>query len=388
MMSDVLSRHGVPVRYVSIDRWARGHDSSAFHFGGARPDWDLTDRFAGTFISPARLIAVLEGLRREFGITHCFATGSQSFLLAAAGYRYNYWSYGGDVCQIPRLGKLPHNPLRPREWAGKARQLLDRRRVLKSIAAADAVQIAPYQWPILHELIPGKPLFFLPHMLKAVAPEDIALKKKRAREVLTRRYAARHFFFSSTRHFWRYYGGNDMADGNNKGNDVVLRAFSLYSARPGTEDDRLVLVRKGPDVGASIDLVRQLGLQDRVIWVAEVGREELGDHYLAASACLGQFATPVLTYTALEPLAFGTPSVSGYTHAHSADVPFYAGGVPVFDSNDPPAIADHLYALTHDEAKARETGDAGLRWVNENCSESNFVRSFLACFDPQRSFIS
>ena len=136
-----------------------------------------------------------------------------------------------------------------------------------------------------------------------------------------------------------------------------------------------MLVRKGPTVDASRTLVRDLGLVDHVTWVSEVPRNLLREYYAGSTACLGQFGTPVLANSTLEPLAWGTPTVSFFGETMTGPVPFYETLPSVQNTRDPDEIAEFLRS-TLDSAHRDRIGREGWEWIVQNCSESKFIGQF------------
>ena len=178
--------------------------------------------------------------------------------------------------------------------------------------------IAPYQKERLDCIAPSRKLFFLPHILPVRPFEELPGEKAASRRRVYDRIGPGPYLVSATRHVWtkHFLGWADL-----KGNDVMFRAFARYQAATGDRETRLVLVAKGPDVDSSRDLAVELGIADRTVWLDEMPRHQLADLYRGATACFGQFGTPVITYSALEPLAQGTPCIS-YFGTVPAAVPF------------------------------------------------------------------
>jgi len=233
--------------------------------------------------------------------------------------------------------------------------------------------IAPYQKRGLQTLRIDKDLFFLPHVLAAADDyEALQEEKRRCREDMCRCLGADQVFFSSVRHVWA--GANaQLAD--SKGNDIAVRAFSLYCEKNRRVKNKLLLINKGYDLAASQRLIQALRLEGAVVWMDQIPRDRLADYYRGTTLCLGQFGTPVLTGAALEPLSFATPSVSYYTD-NAADIPYYASLPPVHNSRDPETIAGFMDRIVQDGAYAEEVSRSSWEWVRRHCSEEVFAETF------------
>lgn len=376
-IAEALDRHGVAVRYLSLAPASAGHDSTRFHHGDRHEPWDLSPLLAPAASRPRDLVRRLAAAGRELGIRAAFATGPEAWVLGRAGIPYHYWSYGADLDTHSFRPLWPEGyPAYRRPWAFARFALGARRPQRRSLREARAVMIAPYQKPALDRLCPGKPLFFLPHLLSVEDPAALASRRETERGEVRARVGADRFVFSATRHVWC---GAMAGYSDDKGNDVAIRAFAHYRSRGGDPHVRLALVRKGPDAVASQRLAADLGIDGAVAWLEEMPRHELARLYRAAELCLGQFGTPVIAYAMLEPLAQGTPCLSHFAFPHPG-VPGYPVAPPGCVDAAPEALAGELARLLGDEAARRAQGEQSWRWVREHCSEERFVASFRACF--------
>lgn len=377
-MAEVLNGKGVKTLYMSLAEKTYGHDSTAFHHEQPTPAWDLTGQIGmRAWLRRSDLIRLLSRIRKEYQIEGCLATGTESYLLRKAGFHYKYWSYGSD------LDQFCFSPIWPRGYPSWKKPILyavfllgQRRKARSTINCADAVMISSYQHETLEKLFPGKPLFFLPHVVKT--PDIGLLERERLRchEELCRDLGAESFFFSPVRHFW---AGSNKSLKDNKANDVILKAFKQYLKTESDRGVKLVLVRKGPDVRESQYLAKELGIASRVVWVEEMKRETLNTFYRGATVCFGQFGTPVLTYVAIEAMANACACI---THTGKVDprVPFYPEPPPVLSTNNPDEIAVLTKMLVTDKSYHQEVSRSLWSWVNENCSEDRFVEAFLHTF--------
>jgi len=342
-MAEILNAHGVETYYASIAKPNRGHDSTQFHYGRANAPWDLTPRFLEAMGSGKKIKALLSQAQREFHLTHFFATGQKAYLLREAGLPYHYWSYGSDLdYQVNFVLVLSHvyawweKPLRYLSYL-----LRFRREARKAIRGATAVMIAPYQVGAYLEICPGKPLFFFPHFFKIEDLEVLGPQKIASKQELDSKFGATRFFFSSSRHVW---SGPLRQSADNKGNDVILRAFKKYLDLSKDHGAKLVLVAKGPDVAASRALAQEINITPQVVWVGEMQRTQLNQYYQGAGLCFGQFGTPVLAFTALEPLAQANVSISTFARIDPR-VPFYPEDPPIYKSKAPWEIAEFMVQM-------------------------------------------
>ena len=159
----------------------------------------------------------------------------------------------------------------------------------------------------------------------------------------------------------------------------MLNSYAIFKKITVDDHSKLVLVKKGPDVELSKSLSRRLGIEDDVVWIDEMKREELDRYYQGAAICFGQFGTPVVTYAALEPLANGTISIS-FLNDNNSPVPFYKEKPPIFSNINPKEIAEFMVKKLAEEKDYEDLSYNSWLWIQNNCSEEIFVKSFLTLF--------
>lgn len=382
-IAEILNRHGIRAYYVSVQpvqsvrAAGRAHDSTSFHFGNRHEEWDLSPLFRSRLFSGRLLANTLEIIKRDYGITHCFATGRKAYLLKRAGIPFHYWSFGSDLDQACfRPDWAIGYPLWRKTLAWLKFLAVTRPEQRATMHAGEAVMIAPYQLPTLEKICPGKRQFFFPHFIDVRDYDKLSAAKTESRKAICAETGADYYFFSAARHYW---SGPRRRVADNKGNDTVLKAFVEY--RKAVSDRvKLVMVNKGPDVEASSELARELGIEADIVWVNEMSRDKLERFYLGASASFGQFGTSLITFVVLEPMAQATPCIS-YHEEVPAGVPFYSELPPMINSRDPVEIASCLRRLMSDETYRTDLEYRSWRWVKENCAEKRFVASFLNIFE-------
>jgi hypothetical protein len=202
-------------------------------------------------------------------------------------------------------------------------------------------------------------------------------QKEINKRLICKEIEADRYFFSSVRHCWT---GDWKKMSDYKGNDVMLNSYAKYLSLVNQDHSKLVLVKKGPDVEASRKLSKRLGIENRIIWVDEVKRDELDKYYQGADLCFGHFGTPVLTYAVLEALKNGTIGIS-FSIERDDNVPFYIEDPPIFNSRSPEEIAGIMIKVLNDQTSFNERSYQSWYWIQKNCSEEKFVESFLSLFN-------
>ena len=379
-MAETLNRYGVETFYLYLGRRGLEHDSAKFHYGDQQPNWDLSNSFQNILNNPRKVIQRLNQLKAERNILHCLATGRNAYLLKMAGIDYKYWSYGSDIDQecfirVP----LSNTPLCKRLIQHPNRVFSEFLEARKSIRASTSVMISPYQFERLKRISPNKKMFFLPHYFKISDYEVLLHQKAQRKKVICGQIRTEQYFFSSTRHVW---SGPQKHMADNKGNNIILKSYAIFRKLEDDHPSKLVFITKGPDVKSSKLLSKTLDIQDSIVWLDEMKREELDGYYQGATICFGQFGTPVVTYSALEPLANGTISIS-ISNINSPSVPFYKEEPPFFSSKDPGEIAGFMAGVLSGKEEYADLSYKSWLWAQNNCSEERFVKSFIELFEAE-----
>ena len=376
-MAETLNQQGIKTYYISLDQIHQGHNSTDFHYKRGQEKWDLSSLFDKGRRDSKKDIKALIRIKSRYNITTCLATGHKACLLRQAKIKYAYWCFGSDLDQYCRFPFFPATYPILKRWIRRLFYpcLLPSpyEEYRKSIIEANSLMIAPYQLKSYQQLRFSKRLFLLPQLVNVMDYEDLCIKKSESKSKICNAIGAENFFFSSTRHVWQ--GKNNLLS-DYKGNDIILRSFARYLEISSDKGSRLILVRKGPDVKESEDLIQELGIDDYIVWVDEMKRDSLWVYYEGASICLGQFGTPVLTFAAVEPLSRATPCVSFFGDVNG-DVPFYGMIPPVFNSNNHEEIADFMEKIRTDTGYASDASYRSWLWAKENCSAEKFAEAFL-----------
>lgn len=373
MMAETLNRHGIKAYYISLAKSLFDHNSTRFHYGDTKDDWDLSSLFDKE-TSAANNIKILRDIKSRYNIKCALATGGRSYLLRESGIDYRYWSFGADLsewCRFPVF--QPGFVVWKKVILYPYFLLTICREYRKSISNATSLMIAPHQLKVYEQLCPDKRLFFISHLTNVLCYEELHRRKEENRKKVCEAIGADNFFFSSARHMW--IEKKDFFV-HNKGNNVILHSFACYLKKSGDKKTKLVLIRKGQDVVESEKLIEKLGMHDYVVWFNEMRRDEIWPYYLGSLACFGQFGTPVLSYGVLEPLANAAPCISFFERWNS-DTPFYETVPPVFNSIDPEEISSFMCRMTSDIEYASQVSYKSWLWARENCSEEKFVDTFL-----------
>lgn len=161
-------------------------------------------------------------------------------------------------------------------------------------------------------------------------------------------------FYAPARQHWKH--GNESIL---KGNDIAIRAIALLKARG--HDFRLVLGEWGEEVDLSKQLILELGVADRVVWMRPLPRHKLWPTYLRARAVIDQFRSPAFGGVSLETLALGKRLITSYDH--DVGSVFFSEPPPILNCRTPEQIADAMEACLLDPLDEGGLGAAAQHWM-------------------------
>jgi hypothetical protein len=159
----------------------------------------------------------------------------------------------------------------------------------------------------------------------------------------------------------RQYWVNSIDSANDvdmKRNDILIEGFAKFSANK--KNTKLLLFEYGPDVNASKDLIKTLGIIENVIWIPKMERKyilKLLKEYGSVGA--DQFSSGYFGGTGYEIMSQGLPllvyvSISSENYKELLNAPF----PPILNALTPKEISLHLENLYKDldklEAKKLE----------------------------------
>jgi D-inositol-3-phosphate glycosyltransferase len=161
-----------------------------------------------------------------------------------------------------------------------------------------------------------------------------------------------------------------------KGADVAVRALAALRAErpsdragPGKRPATLLLVGGPSGVDGNAELARlhhlvvELGLEERVQFIAPQPHGRLALYYRAADVCLVPSRSESFGLVALEAAACGTPVVAADVGGLSTLVQHGVSGF-VVEGRDPEAYASYVARLLDDRPMARQMSDQAVALAN------------------------
>jgi len=163
-----------------------------------------------------------------------------------------------------------------------------------------------------------------------------------------------------------------------KGNDKLLRAFGEF-VRRDRPNALLLLNEWGREVDRSKALIRELGVERSVRWLAPLPKMRLIDAYRAADVVLDQFLIGTFGAVAPEAMSCGRPVVMAFDPAHHEWC--FPVLPPVIDARTSEEIHAALMRLAANETERERIGRAGRAWVEAHHSSQIVVQKQLAAYE-------
>jgi glycosyltransferase involved in cell wall biosynthesis len=164
-----------------------------------------------------------------------------------------------------------------------------------------------------------------------------------------------------------------------KGNDRLIRAFARISRTHPSA--RLVMIAWGRDLDATRDLIKSLGIEEKIQWLDPMRKQDLWRTYLSSHAVLDQFVLPSFGGVTFEALALGCRVITNVDFG--AAERFFSKAPPVYSESSETEIYEMLEKIILDRDDLGGVGDAGAEWIKNHHSAKRIVELQLEIY---RSF--
>lgn len=200
----------------------------------------------------------------------------------------------------------------------------------------------------------------------------LAVPSSQLRKVVERIRSAKLSVFACARLLWKRGPHYSVEEWKHltKNSDWLFHGYAeLVRARPRARC-LLTVVEYGPDVDASKALARELGIEDRILWLPKMARREIMLLLKASDVGVGEFyVDPGVLWggTGWEVLAAGRPLLQSLNFTpYEFETEFGHPPPPVLDVKSPMDIGAHLIRLYDMPEEGKAMGDASLKWFDEN----------------------
>jgi glycosyltransferase involved in cell wall biosynthesis len=161
---------------------------------------------------------------------------------------------------------------------------------------------------------------------------------------------------------------------DHKGTDVLLDGFAEFIRSGGNAV--LVMFRKGLDVGATEDRVRDLHLERHVEWRDEMSVRDFQRELAQADIVCDQLGESFPGMVALDAMAIGVPVIANFRMDLLGS--HFPSPMPACHATAAADVAEHLGRLADSEATRVRTGLAGRRFARTHLSPAANAARCLA----------
>jgi glycosyltransferase involved in cell wall biosynthesis len=169
-----------------------------------------------------------------------------------------------------------------------------------------------------------------------------------------------------------------------KGFDVLIRA--LAEEPLAGRDLAAVMVGRGDELEAWQGLAGELGVADRIRWVGNVPKTEIGVYYnMADMLAMPSVSKPAdgLNVCVLDAMSCGKPLVASTVAGNPLAVVDGVTGI-LTPEQEPRALAAAIATLLDDPEKARQMGAAGRRRIEEELGWPQLARRYVGHFEGMK----
>lgn len=160
-----------------------------------------------------------------------------------------------------------------------------------------------------------------------------------------------------------YHGRQEWVKGevdiHYKGNDRLINGFHLFLKNTDASAC-LVLLEYGSDVAATKQLISELNLQDKVIWLPKMPRKYLFRVLRRCTMGVGIFGKSWVSSCAIyELLMAGLPVIGHRSDEDYPGIDLY----PIYNANSAAGIATLFNQCYNNQADLQTMGETGFKWI-------------------------
>jgi hypothetical protein len=167
--------------------------------------------------------------------------------------------------------------------------------------------------------------------------------------------------FHHVRQCWKKKDDDIANFFGNKGNDILFRGFAGFVHHNSAIKAKLLLFESGPDVVDSRELIKDLKIEDKVVWFPVMERKELMIGIRLSDIGIAELSHSWLSYCAIfEFLAMAKPVIT--FRDDSLYVGLYPELYPVINVSTSAGIEESLSNYLANPGQYREMGNRAQKW--------------------------
>lgn len=183
--------------------------------------------------------------------------------------------------------------------------------------------------------------------------------------------------FQATRQIWTERGRRGVG-GYSYGNDLLFRGLA-GAVRDGASACLLVVDKKSACTAASRALVRELGIEDHVVWIDQMPRHELVGYYQHSDVAVDAFYAGGFGSAALEAMACGAPVLM---HLHREGNRALFGEVaPVLEASSAEDVRAAINRYASAKSELQDLGASAVEFVRRHHAHDVVVPRYQALYE-------
>lgn len=170
--------------------------------------------------------------------------------------------------------------------------------------------------------------------------------------------------FHQCRHVWRPI----REELQYKGNDLLIKSYAAFVKKNPDSKCLLILFEYGWDFNESKDMVKELGIEDKVLWLPRMLRKDIMVWLSIADLCVGELGRSFLAYGSVyEDLALKKPFI-GYRR-DELYLKFHSTLYPMVSTNSVDTLIHTFEDFAGNKGKYEKMGIEAHEWLVKNAVE-------------------
>jgi hypothetical protein len=156
----------------------------------------------------------------------------------------------------------------------------------------------------------------------------------------------------------------------NKNNDRLIYAFARFKKYRPELKPKLILFEYGPDVKSAKELIKELGINDEVLWLPKMDRKYIYNIISKVDVGAGEFHdTPYMMwgFTAVEIMAMGKPVIQPFDFSESEFKNLFGTNLPpILSARTKDEIFNKLLFMSNSNSEKIRLGKLSKIWFDKN----------------------
>ncbi len=151
-----------------------------------------------------------------------------------------------------------------------------------------------------------------------------------------------------------------------KGNDLLIKGYTAFLKKYPTVASKLILVEYGVQVNETKQLIKELNIENQVVWLPKMPRKDLMQVIAVSDLVVGELHHSWLTYCVVfETLCMGKPLLHNRNDDEFKDA--YPCLYPMLHGSSAETVLDGLSQLVENKEEVQKIADESRKWFLDFC---------------------